>query len=182
MSAPGRPTAAALTMAVLLAGSGCNRLDSFTLEPGESYCGRISLGSQAREGLSPRVRMRLTFDAAKVEAGESPGAIWIDDAGIEGPALLTEAPLRPIRAVAFDALGTMSLGDGREDNLLYAVTATREGDESLLALLTMRSDDAVEVRLLRGGRPAVEGEPLDEAHRPIFGLFLLSRQSGTCGF
>ncbi|HHH31878.1 MAG TPA: hypothetical protein ENK57_26520, partial [Polyangiaceae bacterium] len=55
--------------------TGCDRLASFDLEPGESYCGNIALGSQYRQGLTPRVQMRMSFDADKVDAGGSPGVI-----------------------------------------------------------------------------------------------------------
>jgi hypothetical protein len=59
------------------------------------------------------------------------------------------------------------------------VTPSEPGAESLLAFLSLRSDDEVEVRLVRAGSDAAD---VDEGRRPIYGMFLLSRREGTCGF
>jgi hypothetical protein len=165
----------------LLAAGGCDRLASFDLEPGESYCGPIALGSQIRQGLTPRVQMRMTFDADQVDLGGSPGVITTFDAEADVQRLLDEAELRPIEPLAFDALADMEMGDGRERNLIYAASPSQADSESFLVIISLRTDDVVEVRLLRPGLSDVDGEVPPE-RRPIFGLFQLTRREGDCGF
>ncbi len=163
--------------------TGCERLSSFDLEPGESYCGQITLGSQYRTGFSPRVQMRMTFDADKVEIGKSPGILTTHDAGAEvgEQKLLDGANLRPVPPLSHDALSDLDLGDGRELNFIYAVSPRAPEADSMLAFVTLRSDDAVEVRLLRAGADESDG-PADRERRQLFGLFVLRRQKGNCGF
>jgi hypothetical protein len=50
-----------------------------------------------------------------------------------------------------------------------------------VAIVSLRSDDTVEVRLIRPGAVAADGE-VPEGRRQIFGVFTLERQSGECGF
>lgn len=178
---PSRLVPRILATAALLASSGCDRLASFDLEPGESYCGAIALGSQIRLGLTPRVQMRMTFDADQIDIGGSPGVITTYDAEAEVPRLLDEAVLRPIEPLAFDALADMEMGDGRERNLIYAADASSAQSESLLVIISLRTDDVVEVRLLRPGLSEASGDVPTE-RRPIFGLFQLTRRQGDCGF
>jgi hypothetical protein len=165
-----------------LACTSCDRLASFDLEPGEAYCGRIALGSQYRQGLTPRVQMRMSFDAEAVDRGESPGVITTYDAEGEPARLLDGATLRPFKPIAFDALSDMAMGDGREHNLIYAASAAEEGAESFVVIVSLRSDDGVEVRLIRPGLGAEEGGDDNPLRRPTFGLFNLARRTGDCGF
>ena len=165
-------------------GSGCERLSSFDLDPGESYCGQITLGSRYRTGFSPRVQMRMSFDADQVAVGKSPGTVTTYDRGAD-PAqqrLLDRGTLRPIAPVSHDALSDLDLGDGRDLNYIYAVTPADPEAESLLAFVTLREDDAVEVRLLRPGAAAQGAAPVEPTERQLFGLFVLQRREGDCGF
>ena len=174
------PSAAALAVLGLTFASSCNKLERFDTPPGEAFCGQISLGSAYREGLSPRVQARVRIAADKLETVESPGTVSTYDAGESGAAqrLVDEAALRPIGPLAHDALGDLEFGDGRERNLVFASTPVDPDAESLFAVVSFRSDDRVELRLLRAGR---EGD-VPAGRRPVFGLFVLERQQGDCGF
>lgn len=169
----------AFAIATIFALAGCDHLERFELAPGEAYCGAITLSGGYRQGLSPRVQMRLRWNGAAVDSGGSPGTLTTFDAGAEEDRqrLIEEAPLRPIDPLAHDPLGELEFGDGRERNLVYGVSPVDTAAESLLAVVSLRSDDLVEVRLLRPGTPEI-GEVA--GRQPVFGLFVLSRQEGDC--
>jgi hypothetical protein len=173
-----------LVAALALSCGACDRLADFELESNEAFCGRITTARRYREGLSPRVQMRLKLDVAQIETEEVAGTITTFDAEAgESARLLDAAALRPIPAMAHDALSGLEFGDGRERNLMYAVSPSDRNAESLLAVISLRHDERVEVRLVRPGKLfAASGEPAEPAHRPLFGLFMLARQVGDCGF
>ncbi|WP_437782980.1 hypothetical protein [Sorangium sp. So ce1097] len=188
------PRRVALRLApLLLAGSlgaggaaGCDDVSRFSTTEGESYCGAITLGGAFRAGLSPRVQMRLTLDADALDGPEPPGALWTyeaPDAAAPELRLLDGAPLRPIGALAHDPLSRLEFGEGRERNAIYAVSPSDPDAESLLAILSLRTDESVEVRLLRPGQaPLPSGEAPAAERRQVFGNFRLTRRTGTCGF
>ncbi|WP_437280638.1 hypothetical protein WME90_08780 [Sorangium sp. So ce375] len=193
-AAPPGPRRPALRLAPLaLAGAmsaggaaGCDDLSRFSTADGEAYCGAITLGGAFRAGLSPRVQMRLTLDADALDGPEPPGALWTYEAP-DGAAperrLLDGAPLRPIGALAHDPLSRLEFGEGRERNAIYAIDASDPETEPLLAVLSLRTDESVEVRLLRPGRaPLASGEAEAPGQRQVFGNFRLTRRTGTCGF
>ena len=93
-------------------------------------------------------------------------------------ALLDGVPLEPIAPLAHDALGDLEFGEGRERNALYAVRPDDPASEGMFAILSLRSDGRVEVRLLRAGMRG-EGAPVERS--PLFGVFLLERRRGDCG-
>lgn len=166
-----------------LAALGCEDLDRFSTGAGESYCGNITLGAAFRRGFTPSTQMRLTLDASKIDTADSPGRLWTreilpTDEGVV-VRILDSAPLRPIPPLAHDVLSRPELGDGRVRTAIYAVTPTDPQAEGLLAVLSFRSDGAVEVRLLRPG--ASDDTPgVPAARRPLFGLFTLARVPGPC--
>jgi len=168
-----------------LLGISCNDLSDFDTAADEAFCGQITLGSGYRSGFSPRVQMRLRLQTRKIEQGLSPGTLSTYDSGGEGGEIervLDRAALRPIPPLAHDPLSELEFGDGRERNLLYAVSPPDPEAESLLAVLSLRTDEAVEVRLIRPGvSPADEPDP-PRAREPLYGLFVLERQQGQCGF
>ncbi|AUX21000.1 hypothetical protein SOCEGT47_014780 [Sorangium cellulosum] len=188
---PPGPRRAAPRLALLLlagagAAAGCDDVSRFSTAEGEAYCGAITLGGAFRAGLSPRVQMRLELDADALDGPESPGALWTyeaPDGATPERRLLDGAQLRPIGALAHDPLSRLQFGDGRERNAVVAVSASDPGAEPLLAIVSLRTDASVEVRLLRPGHeePA-SGEALGAGQRQIFGVFRLTRRSGTCGF
>lgn len=168
-----------LVLAVAL--GGCDKLARFDTGPGEAFCGQITLGNQYRDGFSPRVQARLIVSAAKLETGESPGFVWTFDGGAADGAqrVLDAAPLRPIGPLAYDALSELEFGDGREKNFMFAATPADAAAEALMVVLSLRGDGRVELRLVRAGREGAD-VPLNRA--PLFGLFLLEKQDGDCGF
>jgi hypothetical protein len=174
------PRLAAIAV-VAWAASGCSTLDRYSTGAGESLCGSVTSTASFRTGLAAGARMRLTLDASQLDGDTSPGSVWTyEPADAENPArkLATGAPLRRIPALENDPLSSPDLGGGRDHTRLFALTPALQTEEPLLAVLSLRSDDGVEVRLLRPGvaTAAVEGQAA------IFGLFTLAKQAGTCGF
>lgn len=164
---------------------GCTEIDRYSTAPSESYCGAITLSSNFRAGLSPRVQMRLQLDAAELDGEASPGVVWTFEAAAgEEPdrRLLDRAPLRRIPKLANDPLSQLELGDGRDHSRIFAVTPVDAEEEPLLAILSLRSDEGIEVRLLRPGLAGTASKPAPPGRRPLFGLFTLYKQIGTCGF
>jgi len=178
--------AAALGAAALLLAGGCDDLSRFSTAEGEAYCGSVALGSAFRAGLSPRVQMRLQVDATAIDGPDPPGTLSTYEAADEGrpeQRLLDGAKLWPIKPLAHDPMSRLEFGEGRERNAIFAVRPADPAAEALLAVVSFRSDDAVEVRLVR---PGAGGDPSDQAppaaRRQIFGIFRLTRRSGDCGF
>jgi hypothetical protein len=172
------------TAAALLATTGCDDVSRFSTGAGQSYCGSIVLGSSFRTGLSPRVQMRLELDASAIDGPDSPGRLSTYEAATaasEERRLLTDAPLRPVPPMLHDPLSRLEFGEGRERNAIFAVSPVDPGSESLMAVVSLKSDDTVEVRLIRAGATeTTDGTP--EGRRPVFGVFPLTRQDGACGF
>lgn len=166
-------------------GLGCTDLDRYSTAPSESYCGAVTLSNSFRTGLSPRVQMRLQIDAAELDADVSPGVLWTFEAasGDEGDRrLLNRAPLRRIPKIENDPISEIDLGGGREHTRLFAVTPSDAEEDPLLAIVSLRSDEGVEVRLLRPGIAGTASKSAPPGRAPVFGLFTLYKQIGTCGF
>jgi hypothetical protein len=173
-----------LPLALLGAGLGCTDLDHFSTGQGDAYCGSVTLGGSFRTGLSPRVQMRLRLDASALDGPGAPGTISTFESADTEPErrLLTSAELRRLPAMDNDPLSRPEFGDGRIRNWIFAVTPVDPEAESMVAVLSLRADDTVEVRLLRPGKAPVGDEVVPPGRRPIFGIFPLTRQVGTCGF
>ena len=172
-------------IAIVAATLGCTNLDRFTTPSGEAWCGAVTVGAPFRAGLSPRVQMRLTLDASALDGPNPPGALSTYEAADVGQPeerLFDEAPLRPIPALAHDALSQAEFGDGRERNAIFAVSPADDASESMLAVVSLKSDDSVEVRLVRAGMVASTTSPTPAGRRQVFGLFSLTRQQDRCGF
>lgn len=163
-----------LAPAFLLAA--CADVTRFSTKPGEAYCGSVIAGPFVRSGFGPGVRMRMSFDADRMNS--SPGSLSTDDG------LLTDAPMRPIPQLSHDPLSTLQFGEQRDKNLVYVVTPTKPSSgPSLLAVVSLLHDGGAEVRLLRGAPPLPGTTAIaDTEGESIFGVFPLQRESGTCGF
>jgi len=102
-----------------------------------------------RSGIAANTQMCLTLDANHFQDG--PGDVWTDDHRF------TAAPFRPIPQVWADPLSTLSFGEGRLKNFIYALGATTpftDGNgNDVLAVLSLMQSGGVEVRLLRGAPP-----------------------------
>jgi hypothetical protein len=174
---------AALILAA--AGPGCTEIDRWSTAPSESYCGAVTLSSSFRTGLSPRVQMRLQLDATALDGEGLPGVVWTFEAAAGDEPdrrLLDRAPLRRIPTLENDPLSQLDLGEGREHSRIFALTPSDPDDDPLLAVVSLRSDDGVDVRLLRPGLVGTAKNPAPAGRQPVFGLFTLYKQIGTCGF
>jgi hypothetical protein len=178
--------AAALAVAFAAAAStGCEDLSHFSTGKDEAYCGSVVLASEFRQGLSPKVQMSLTLDATELDGPASPGRISTFEAsdGVTPERrLLQDVPLRVIAPLEHDALSRLSFGEGRDRNVILAASPNDPKEESLLAILSLKNDDTVEVRLLRAGRPGDGADAPPPGSTPIYGLFPLVRRPGGCGF
>jgi hypothetical protein len=124
--------------------------------------------------------MRLTLDASLFDGDASPGIVWTQEpanGGAPARKLVDGVALRAIPAIDNDPLGTPDLGSGRNTRL-FALSASPPGELPLLAAVSLRSDGGVEVRLVRPGVSATASG----GQAPLFGVFTLTRQAGTCGF
>jgi hypothetical protein len=125
--------------------------------------------------------MRLTLDASQIDTEETPGTVWtFEPAAGSAPSrrLVDGASLRRVPALENDPLGTPDLGGGRDHTRVFALSPASSDEDPLIAALSLRSDGGVEVRLLR---PGLAGSP-PPGKAPLFGLFTLYTQAGTCGF
>ncbi len=172
-----------LPLAILGASLGCTDLEHFSTGPGDAYCGSVTLGGSFRTGLSPRVQMRLKLDASALDGPGSPGSISTFESADSEPErrMLTNAELRRLPAMDNDPLSRPDFGDGRIRNWIFAVSPVDSEAESLVAVLSLRADDTIEVRLLRPGKAPRDNEIVPPGRRPIFGIFPLTRQVGLCG-
>ncbi len=166
---------------LVTAALGCSSIDGYTTAPGESLCGSVTQSATFRAGIAPGAQMRLVLDASQLDGPGSPGTVWTyEPASGSSPdrRLLDGAPLRRLPAIENDPLGAPELGGGLDPTRIFALTASAPGEDSLLGVLSLRSDGGVEVRLLRPGT-ATSAPP---GQGPIFALFSLGKQAGACGF
>ncbi len=136
-------------------------------------------GSFVRSGLGEDVRMCLTLDTDHLQ--DVPGTITTSDGRFHATAL------RPIPQIWHDPLSTLSFGDGRVQNLVYAASpipgdAGPEEAQDVLIVISLMQTDHVEVRLLRGAPQSDAGLPPPGTASALFGVFNLDRQSGPCAF
>jgi hypothetical protein len=179
------PATVAGTLALGWLVAGCNDLSRFSTGDHEAYCGSVVLGSSFREGLSPRMQMRLRLDASQLDGPASPGRITTFEAAdgvTEEKRWLDEVELRIIGPLQHDALSQLDFGEGRERTAIYAVSPNEPTEESVSAFVSLKTDDSVEVRLLRPGRPGDGVDAPPDGQQPVFGLFPLARRKGACGF
>ncbi len=164
---------------------GCSSLDGYSTAPGESYCGTVTPGSAFLAGLPSGMTMRLTLDASELDGEASPGAVWAtpDTAGPSPHERLFDgASLRRIPALENDPLSAPDLGSGRDHTRLFSLTPAPAGEDPLLAAVSLRSDNGVEVRLVRPGVAGDGAAPPPPGKQPVFALFVLYKQAGTCKF
>jgi hypothetical protein len=160
-----------LGLLVVLGAAACRDISSFSTRDGRSFEGEISEGDFVRAGLEGTARMCLTFDADHLQDG--PGAITTTDGRF------TRTPLRPIPQIWHDPLSTLSFGDGRVQNMVYAATPNGETQDVLVVLSLMQSGK-IEVRLLRGAPLADAAAPPPQTGAPLFGVFTLERRKVPC--
>lgn len=145
---------------------GCRDLSRFSSH-GDGFEGSIAAGDFVRAGLEPSTRMCLVIDTEHLQ--DAPGFLTTTDGKF------SKTPLRPIPQVWHDPLSTLSFGEGRIQNLVYA--ATPAGDTDLLVVISLMQTNTIEVRLLRGAPPSDARTP----NTAMFGIFNLQRRDEPCG-
>ena len=155
-----------LSIAVLGALGACRDNERFSTRGG-SFQGPVVSGSFVRAGVADGVLMCLTLDTDHLQ--DTPGTIATSDGRFQA------AALRPIPQIWHDPLSTLSFGDGRVQNFVYA--ATPRDVEDVMVVVSLMQADTVEVRLVRGAPGA------DAGGRPaIFGVFTLDKRQEPCAF
>ena len=172
-----RVSLAALTLAALPL-VGCKDVASYSTAAGQSYCGSIVQGQFVRTGLGPDVQLRMTFDADHVTT--SPGEITTSDGLLKG------APLHAVPPMFADPVSMMQFGEGRRRSYLFvAEPSTTDYGQRVNVIVSLMDTGDVEARLLRWGPNTTPGRPggaRDPGDDMVFGVFPLTRQSGSCGF
>jgi hypothetical protein len=157
---------------------GCRDLSSFTTG-GDRYEGAVVQGDFVRAGVGPLTSLCLTLDTDHLQ--DAPGAISTSDGRFHA------APLRSIPQIWHDPLSTLSFGDGRLKNLVYATAASAPfGDglgEDVFTVVSLMQSGDVEVRFIRGApgiAPAGDAAPGSGGN--VFAVFDLTRQQGPCSY
>jgi hypothetical protein len=150
---------------------GCQDVTRFS-NAGDHYQGSVAAGDFVRAGFDPSASLCLVLDASHLQ--DAPGTLTSSDGRFQS------TPLRPIPQIWHDPLSTLSFGEGRVQNLVYDVTPLVDADAlgDILAVVSLLQSGGVEVRLFRGA-PAIDAGP---AGTNLFGVFSLTRASGSCSF
>lgn len=149
-----------------VAAMGCRDLSRFSGN-GDGFEGPIVSADFVRSGIAGDVRMCLTFDTEHLQDG--PGSITTTDGRF------ARTPLRPIPQVWHDPISTLSFGDGRVRNLVYAASPSDGGPEDVLVVVSLMKSGNIEVRLLRGA-PQLDAGAGAAQNPPVFGVFNLERR------
>ena len=153
---------------VLLAAlSACRDLSRFS-SGDDHYEGPVVRGSFVRAGIAEDTEVCLTLDIAHLE--DAPGTMSSTDGRFHA------TPLRPLPQIWHDPLSSMSFGEGRIRNLMYAVTPSADaGDpQDMFVVVSLMQTNDVEVRLMRSAPGG--------STNAVFGVFTLSRQRGACSY
>lgn len=148
----------------------CNDPTRFSNE-GDHFEGTVVASGFVRSNVSDGTKLCLTLDASKIQEG--PGSISTSDGRFKN------AALRPIPQAWHDPVSTMSFGQGRERNLMYAVAPDVATDDAgdAMAIVSLLSSGEVEVRILR----SAPGDATS-SRAALFAVFPLQRTPGTCPF
>jgi hypothetical protein len=157
-------------LCALLATSGCRDLDRFDTGDDGGYCGGIVQSAFTRKGFDSLPTLRLTLDVDQLTV--APGSLSSND--VNGPCSplpqFDQAPLQVTQELFADPLSLLEFGPAREYNFIAWVDSTCQG--RTLAVVSLMTDDNVEVRLLRPGT-------LARADSNEFGVFQLQKDCST---
>ena len=165
---------------------GCRSLDRFDTSGESAYCGSI-VGAQLfqdafiPDNTPPSLTLHLELDVGKLAT--RPGTLTSDDSesGLcsgDGKPLFQNAPLRAIDEIFHDGLSQAEFGEGHQHDFFAWVDSTCQG--TMVAVVSMLTNGAVEVRLLKPAADPPEDAPADQ--RPGFGKFYLRKNEKGCGF
>jgi hypothetical protein len=157
----------------------CRDASRFSTKPGERYEGSVVKGSFVRSGIAENTSMCLSLDTDQLQV--APGSISTSDGRFKSTVL------RPIPQIWHDPLSTLSFGDGRVQNLVYAAgplvqDAGPEEGQDIIVVISLMQSDQLEVRLLRGAPQEDAGPPPPGVAAAVFGVFTLERRTGPCAF
>ncbi len=154
---------------------GCRDVSRFSSNDGH-YEGSVVAGSFVRAGVDDGVLYCMTLDTNHLQDG--PGELSSNDGRFAHTAL------RPIPQVWHDPLSTMSFGDGRVQNLLYAVRPIEDAGTTsdVLAIVSLMQSGGIELRLLRGAPLAAPGSDAGASDANLFAVAALERKKGPCAF
>jgi len=180
---PTRPRSLAL-LVVVASAVACRNIDRFDALKPAAYCGGITGAFQAGfipAGSPPSLELRLQLDTSSLT--DRPGSITTNDAGtgICGErALFEEASLRAVPEILHDALSQLEFGEGHEHDFFAWVDSTCKG--TMLAVVSLMHNGAVEVRLLKPGPDLPPPPVTDASNLAGFALFYTQRHANGCGF
>jgi hypothetical protein len=168
----------ALALCLGIGCAACRDLSSFSTA-GDRFEGAVVQGDFVRAGVGPLTSLCLTLDTDHLQ--DAPGAISTDDGRFHA------APLRSIPQIWHDPLSTLSFGDGRVKNLVYAAamsTPSGGAGEDVLVVVSLMQSGTVEVRLIRGAPGAAPsgGDSGSTSGGNVFAVFDLTRQQGPCSY
>jgi hypothetical protein len=167
--------------AVALVALGCRSLDRFDTAGESAYCGSI-VGSEPfqdgfiPENTRPRLGIHLELDVDNLTT--YPGTLTSNDdqfglCSADGEPLFRNSRLRAIEPMLHDALSQAEFGDGHQHDFFAWVDSTCQG--TMVAVVSLLTNGAVEVRLFKPAADPPEGASADE--RPGFAKFDLKRRS-----
>ena len=156
--------ASILLLAALALAAGCSDLESYRGDYAGEVAGAVVCDGEPcsfiRRGFPGGTVLRLerfdpTVQAIDLAAGTAPGFLTTDDQALCGQEqrTLVDEPLRPIAALAHDALSGVELpGATRIRTYVYALEPTRGplAGRGAMAFVTLLEDDSVEVRVVSG--------------------------------
>ena len=154
-------------VAPLAAFSACKDVSRFS-SAGDHFEGPVVRGSFVRAGIAEDTQLCLTLDTNHLE--DAPGTLSSNDGRFH------ETPLRPIPQLWHDPLSSLSFGQGRLRNLLYAATPSADaGDpQDMFVVVSLMQNEDVEARLMRSAPGG--------STNAVFGVFTLTRHGGACSF
>ncbi len=155
---------------LLLLGSSCTDIGSFTTRMGECYRGKITGADFVRTGFHENVHLSLTLDTDALADGRgSAGMLWTGDQ------LFSAATISQMEELAHDSLSQFQFPGGRIRNYLVYVMAS-DGSPAMVVISLMENEQ-VEVRVMRPEFDPCAGEP-NECDAPaidaLFGVFRLT--------
>jgi len=155
---------------------GCRDVSRYSSK-GDHYEGDVVKGSFVRAGVADDAKMCLVLDADHLQ--DAPGNITSSDGRFRA------TTLRPIPQIWHDPLSTLSFGDGRRQNLVYAATPIADGggdSQDVMVFLSLMTEGGVEIRIVRSAPTSDAGTAAVGTPPPLFGVFTLDRREGACSF
>ncbi len=154
-------------LATAASAGGCRDLSRFSTGD-DHFEGPVVRGSFVRAGIAEDTKVCLRLDIEHLQ--DAPGTLSSTDGRFAA------TPLRPIPQIWHDPLSSLSFGEGRVKNLVYAVTPNADaGDpQDILVVVSLMQNEDVEVRLMRSAPGG--------STNAIFGVFTLTRQRGACSY